>query len=112
MAPISTATHAPQINGFNGAEKDEKLLILDDLIRARAQDKVQTPLLYFPETERGVTDYEPFTGRDLDRMIDQAAKYYMRCGLEPVGTKTIVFDKNKAYVNAGPTKGSLPTGPH
>lgn len=62
-----------------------EILILDDLIRQRAADSDQTPLLAFPKSETGITDYEKFTGQDLDRFIDQAAKYYVRCGLDPVG---------------------------
>lgn len=62
----------------------EDFLIADDLLRARAADKIQTPLLCFPRTERSVIDYEGFTGSDIDRFVDHAAKYYLRHGLEPV----------------------------
>ena len=61
-----------------------EILILDDLIRQRAADSDQVPLLAFPESERGITDYEEFTGQRLDRFIDRAAKYYVHYGLEPV----------------------------
>ena len=63
----------------------EDFLTADDLLRARAADKTQTPLLCFPRTERGVIDYEGFTGSDIDRFVDHAAKYYLRHGLQPVG---------------------------
>ena len=63
----------------------QDFLIVDDLLQARAADKIQTPLLCFPRTERGVIDYEGFTGSDIDRFVDHAAKYYLRHGLQPVG---------------------------
>lgn len=67
----------------------ENFLIADDLLRARAADKIQTPLLCFPRTERGVIDYEGFTGSDIDRFVDHAAKYYLRHGLQPVGFASV-----------------------
>ncbi len=60
------------------------MLIVDDLMRARALDDQQTPLLSFPKSERDVTDYEHFCGKDLDRFIDLAVKYYITKDLQPV----------------------------
>ena len=67
------------------------MLILDDLIRARALDEEQVPLLSFPKSERGVTDYEHFDGKDLDRFIDCTSRYYITLGLEPV-SKSQLYD--------------------
>ena len=63
----------------------EDIVLSDDLLRLRAMDVIQVPLLCFPTSERGTTDYEQFNGKDLDRFVDQAAKYYINCGLQPVG---------------------------
>ena len=60
------------------------MILVDDLICARAVDEEQVPLLSFPKGERGVTDFEHFTGKDLDRFVDHAAKYYVGKGLEAV----------------------------
>ena len=89
MASMSTTTSsissASSTNGHTpSSAKFDQVLILDDLIRQRATDSDQVPLLAFPKSERGITDYEEFTGQHLDRFIDQAAKYYVRCGLKPV----------------------------
>ena len=81
MAPITTKDCL--VNGNTPMEKED-IILLDDLLRLRAADKTQMPLLCFPKSERGIVDYEEFNGRDIDRFVDQAAKYYMRCGLEPV----------------------------
>lgn len=82
MAPIATADDS--MNG-NIPVEEEDIILSDDLIRLRAADKEQVPLLCFPRSEKGIVDYEELTGRDIDRFVDQAAKYYMRCGLRPVG---------------------------
>lgn len=82
MAPIATADDSMNCN--IPVEKED-IILSDDLVRLRAADKTQVPLLCFPKSERGTVDYEKFTGRDIDRFVDQAAKYYMRCGLRPVG---------------------------
>ena len=60
------------------------MIILDDLIRARALDQDQGPLLSFPKRESDMIDYEHFSGKDLNRFVDHAAKYYIDKGLEPV----------------------------
>ena len=84
MAPIATADLAARAQD-NTPVENEDLLISDDLLKARAEDKNQIPLLCFPRSERGVTDYDEFTGQDLDRMVDHAAKHYLQSGLRPVG---------------------------
>ena len=71
------------VNDNTPIEKED-IILLDDLLRLRAADQTQVPLLCFPKSERGIIDYEEFNGRDIDRFVDQAAKYYMRCGLQPV----------------------------
>ena len=60
------------------------MMIVDDLIRTRAQEEDQVCLLSFPKDERSVTDFEHFNAQDLDRFVDQAAKYYIEKGLEAV----------------------------
>ena len=66
---------------------NEIYLIADDLLQARAADRTQAPLLCFPRTERGVVDFDEFTGKDIDRFVDHASKYYKECGVQPVGSR-------------------------
>ena len=83
MAPIVTTNgHAP-----HDSLDEEAFLIADDLIQARAADKIQKPLLCFPRTERAVTDFETFTGNEIDRFVDHAAQFYRKQGLQPVGSR-------------------------
>ncbi|CAF9919359.1 MAG: hypothetical protein ALECFALPRED_001136 [Alectoria fallacina] len=80
MAP--TATEDNKSHG-NTPVEEEDLIVSDDLLRLRAADEIQVPLLCFPKSERGTLDYEEFTGRDIDRFVDHAAKFYMKSGLKP-----------------------------
>ncbi|BCR89337.1 putative NRPS-like protein biosynthetic cluster [Aspergillus chevalieri] len=57
--------------------------VLDDLIRLRAVDATQQPILAYPNFENGHASYEYFTGRDLDAMIDQAAQILVNQGFTP-----------------------------
>ena len=72
-----------------------EMQILDDLLQLRAADRDQIPLLAFPKSGRGVTDYEHFTGKDLDSFVDHAAKHYMRCGLKPVSVAALIVAISK-----------------
>lgn len=70
----------------DGSDSDlGDLVLLDDVFKARAKDKVQTPLIAFPKSERGAGDFEFFTGQDLDRIIEHAARHYMNTKLKVVG---------------------------
>lgn len=60
-----------------------ELKVLDDIIRHRAADDPPAPILAYPRAGT-VADYEYFTGRDLDQLIDGAAKRYLSLGLSPV----------------------------
>jgi acyl-CoA synthetase (AMP-forming)/AMP-acid ligase II len=61
-----------------------ELKVLDDIIQHRAADDPPAPILAYPRTERSVADFEYFTGKDLDRLIDGAVKRMIVLGLEPV----------------------------
>jgi acyl-coenzyme A synthetase/AMP-(fatty) acid ligase len=84
MTPIAITNGVPP---DNVPVDNEIYLIADDLLQARAADRAQIPLLCFPRTERGVVDFEEFTGKDIDRFVDHAAKYYKECGVQPVGSR-------------------------
>ncbi|KAI3068907.1 hypothetical protein CBS147339_8037 [Penicillium roqueforti] len=48
------------------------LQVLDDLIRLRAADSVQSPILAYPRFDNDAASYEYYTGKHLDAMINQA----------------------------------------
>lgn len=60
------------------------LLFVDDLLRSRAQELDQQPVLAYPESDHGTTDFELFTPRDLDRLTNGAAHHLAKRGLPPV----------------------------
>lgn len=53
----------------------------DEVIRSRALDEDQVPLIAYPKSKLGITDYEFFTGKELDRLVDGAAKALINSGL-------------------------------
>lgn len=63
-----------------------RLHILDDLIRLRASDAIQKPILAYPKPSQdgSPASYEYFTGQDLDCMVDQAVCQLMDYGFKPV----------------------------
>lgn len=56
----------------------------DDLIRRRSEERIQTPLLAYPKSKQGLTDYELFSGKDINRLIDGAVKRLIEEGFAPV----------------------------
>ncbi|KAL4891809.1 hypothetical protein BDV59DRAFT_208792 [Aspergillus ambiguus] len=90
----------PQYDGPSGnspkASAEEKLVaqfgrahILDDLIRLRASDPIQTPILAYPKpSDTEDVSYEYFTGQNLDCMVDQAVCALMDCGFNPPRRET------------------------
>lgn len=61
-----------------------QLHVLDDLIRLRAADIIQHPILAYPSSEKDAASYSYYTGRDLDEMIDQTVAVLMNDGFQPV----------------------------
>lgn len=60
-----------------------EMLVLDDVVRLRAADAVQLPILAYPRL--GTTnDFETHTGKQLDGFVDGACKAYLRLGLAAV----------------------------
>ena len=62
----------------------QKTYTFDEVIGSRALDDVQVPLIAYPKSKLGITDYEFFTGKQLDRLVDGAAKSLINSGLKPL----------------------------
>ncbi|KAI9926345.1 hypothetical protein MW887_004109 [Aspergillus wentii] len=60
-----------------------RLNVLDDLVRLRAADAIQEPILAYPTSENDPASYEYFSGLDLDSMINHAAYTLMEYGFRP-----------------------------
>jgi len=63
---------------------ERTMYTFDDIIRQRAIDEDQSPLIAYPKTKLGVTDYELFAGEHLNRLVDGAAKALIKTGIPPV----------------------------
>ncbi|KAL6720006.1 hypothetical protein ACLMJK_001927 [Lecanora helva] len=68
-----------------------KFRLLDDVLRDRATDPVQRPLMAFPKSPRGSDDFEYHTGKDLDRYTDEAAWFYTKANLATTDTRTVAL---------------------
>ncbi|KAK6076359.1 hypothetical protein SCUP515_05522 [Seiridium cupressi] len=60
------------------------------LLRLRATDADQTPLLAFPKSKHGVVDYEPISGAVLNHFVDGAARCLMARGFHPIAKETVI----------------------
>lgn len=92
----------PLLNRCTSDGQDEDLgefVLIDDLFKARARDKIQTPLIAFPKSKRGISDFEFFTGQDLDRFIEHAARYYSQAGLRVVSNPSLLRLPMTAFVD-------------
>ncbi|KAI1416078.1 acetyl-CoA synthetase-like protein [Hypoxylon sp. FL1857] len=85
MANISPEVVEERIAKFG------KLWMIDDLIRERGKDVEQLPILGYPRYDHDAAEYEYFTGRDLDRMVDEACRALVRAGLEVNSHKTVAL---------------------
>lgn len=65
-------------------EKFGQLHVLDDLIRLRAADTIQCPILAYPSSDSDAALYNYYTGEQLDEMIDQSVSTLMEDGFRPV----------------------------
>ncbi|KAK8066912.1 NRPS-like enzyme [Apiospora hydei] len=85
MATISAELVEARIKEYG------RLWTIDDLIRIRAQDEVQAPILGYPRYDNKPTDYEYFTGKDLDRMVDETCHLLVRAGLRINSFKAVAL---------------------
>lgn len=77
------------------------LKVLDDIIRHRATDNPPVPILGYPRFAHSVKDYERFTGKQLDRFIDNAVKHFISLGFKPVRDHLAFVDTlRKSFADA------------
>lgn len=89
MPSTSTITSVAPVAPVEVAAKssDESLgefYLLDDVFKLRGADKVQIPLVAFPRSEGAVISFDYFTGHDMDRFIDMAARHYAEANIQAV----------------------------
>ncbi|KAH9884554.1 hypothetical protein F4778DRAFT_787662 [Xylariomycetidae sp. FL2044] len=85
MANISSEVIEARIREYG------KLWTMDDLVRERAKDEHQVPILGYPKKEDEPANYEYFTGKDLDRMVDEACRTLIGLGFEVNSRKPIAL---------------------
>ncbi|KAJ5279247.1 hypothetical protein N7478_004619 [Penicillium angulare] len=73
--------------------------IIDDVLKSLVRDTPHEPLVGYPESPHGVTDYVYYTPSDLDRFANGAVKEYKRAGLEEFSHPT----ENRVVSILGPS---------
>jgi hypothetical protein len=75
--------------------KPNTIYTFDEVICERASDEDQSPLIAYPKFKLGITDYEHFTGKQLNRLVDGAAKALLKSGVRPlVSAPSFTFTSN------------------
>jgi hypothetical protein len=81
---IATAASKPDNVDVEISEiKTPMMYSVDDLLFNRSQTIPDIPLVGYPATARGRSDYVHYTARDLDRFADHEARKYASLGIEP-----------------------------
>ncbi|TID21418.1 male sterility protein [Venturia nashicola] len=65
------------------AVQDPVIRTVDDVLLSRLRTSPTAPLISYPATPRGKTDYVDYSANDLNRFIDEAVRKYTSSGLVP-----------------------------
>ncbi len=57
---------------------------VDDLLKERANETIQTPLVAYPRSEHGLTDFWLLTAKDLNDFTDRASMRLVSQGLRMI----------------------------
>lgn len=77
-ASSSTTTKTSEEN-----KDSDVLYTINDLLVHRARTAPDVPLVAYPASESGLTDYVQYTARMLDGFAEGTARAYLRLGLAP-----------------------------
>lgn len=80
--PASTPLVKEDAVTVESAPQIPPLYTIDDLLRARASEPEEYPVVAYPASTTGVTDYEEYTARDLDRFTNAGIARLRSLGLE------------------------------
>ncbi|KAJ3526856.1 hypothetical protein NM208_g10983 [Fusarium decemcellulare] len=82
------------------APKPEKINCINDFMLHQARSIPDTPLIAYPASELGASDFVNYTAKDLDAFADEAAKALASQGLVPKAAKS---DKAEVVGLLGPS---------
>lgn len=82
---LSQPTHEKEagVSVFAELSPSDDIYTVDDLIVSRSRDQDQTPLVAFPKSETTLTEFDHFTGKDLDSLAGRIAARLIELGLSP-----------------------------
>ncbi|KAF2011872.1 acetyl-CoA synthetase-like protein [Aaosphaeria arxii CBS 175.79] len=82
MSQTATITHTETVPKRLNVTKDYEIYTIDELIRQRAEELKNAPLIGFPK--EGLTDYEEHSASAVDRYVNAAANAFIARGLPKV----------------------------
>ncbi|KAF5011710.1 hypothetical protein FDECE_2170 [Fusarium decemcellulare] len=95
---LGAAKHAATVTVV--APKPEKINCINDFMLHQARSIPDTPLIAYPASELGASDFVNYTAKDLDAFADEAAKALAGQGLVPKAAKS---DKAEVVGLLGPS---------
>lgn len=63
--------------------ESDTIFTINDLLLNRAKTVPEVPLVSYPATLNGLTDFVHYTAKNLDNFAEEAAKKYLQLGLIP-----------------------------
>ena len=81
---VFTMAHLSQEHVQHLYDTFGELKVLDDIVRHRAADVPAVPIIGYPRSEDSVSDYERFTGKDLDGFVNAACIRFLSLGFKAV----------------------------
>lgn len=75
-------TKGPAVS-TNAVETPGKINSITDFMLYQAQTIPDTPLIAYPASENGASDFVDYTARELDAFADEAARWLSEQGLRP-----------------------------
>lgn len=80
--PVLDPGKSPAVTA-NAVDTPGKINSITDFMIYQAQTIPETPLIAYPATENGASDFVDYTARELDAFADEAARWLSKQGLQP-----------------------------
>lgn len=90
-ATNTPAENSPQ-NGMATRPPPSTYLTIDGLLRSHASEEDDIPMVGYPV--KGVSDYEVYTAKTIDRYVDAACWWHQEHGLQPAVSSLILRFSN------------------
>ena len=102
LVGLTPGLEVPNATQPAAGSRPDKINSINDFILHQAQNIPDTPLIAYPRSEHGCSDWADYTAKDLDRFADEAAKELTALSLRPtVKSKHITKMRRVILMPAG-----------